>query len=292
MQLLAGHSNGIKALTFAGEGRYLVSCAGRERRVSVWRLATGRRSYLSGHTAPVERVAAPPQGDLLATEASDGLYLWSLARGVPKKPTRWDWGGFPTFKADGTVLTVSGTHAENEFPEVQFCSIWPEPLARVQFVRLPRGDVRATSWSRDGRTFALIIYPEEVYRIHLDRDGALTGPITFPGTPQALALSPDGRYLAVANYSHLSLFDTVADPTLEYPVQREVWCWALAYLPDGRLLSCSNDGHTRLWDSASSTVLDERDWQIGPLSALAVDAGGMVAAVGSDHGRILVFDLD
>jgi WD40 repeat protein len=297
MQTLAGHSHGVTSLTFAADGRYLVSCAGRERRVSVWNLATGRRDFLSGHSDTVENVAAPPCGSQLATEANGVLRLWSLAQGVPKSPTVITGGHLPVYNADGSTLAcihyVSG--------QVNQCEIrfdQGDVTIFVERVRQPYHEVRATAWSRDGHTFAVALFAPtgfhagRVYRFHPDQDGALGEPINISTTPLALALSPDGRYLAVSANSRFHLFDAVTDPTFSHPVEHDLWCWDMAFLPDGRLLTCSSDGHTRLWDAASGKVLDERHWELRSLTALAVAGDGMRAAIADDHGHILIFDLD
>lgn len=52
------------------------------------------------------------------------------------------------------------------------------------------------------------------------------------------------------------------------------------------------DGLVKVWDARDWAVRRTLDWRCGPLTALAFTPDGTAAAVGSDDGRVVLFDLD
>jgi WD40 repeat protein len=303
MQLLKGLGNGsLRSLTFTGDGQYLVCCGGGGKSICLWRLATGKRSFLSWHGYRVERVVAPGRGSRLASEDGIQIAVWSLAGGIPDQPefTRGVLGPpRSTFNADGTVLAhIAYLPGGSTF--LQFDG--PVGATTVPPIAIPRpanSAVFATAWSPDGRTFAISLaglhHEGDLYLISFDNVGAMTGPIPLGGTGWHLVFSPDSQSLAVHTDSRLSLHDPATGKMRGEPVQEGAWIRGLAFLPGGRLLTAetvNGAGHTRTWDVASGQLLDDRDWDLGPLTVLAVAGDGMRAAVGNERGQILVFDLD
>jgi WD40 repeat protein len=66
-----------------------------------------------------------------------------------------------------------------------------------------------------------------------------------------------------------------------------------AFHPSGRYLAAtSNDASVKLYDTTTWTVLQAFDWQIGRLRSVAFSHDGMLAAAGSDKGKIIVWDVD
>jgi WD40 repeat protein len=304
MQLLSGRRNAaVRSLAFAGEGQYLASCAGQGTSVTLWRLATGKRSNLSGHGRAVVRVAASARGGWLASEDEGGGHaLWSLHDGIPDRPVdAYDAACFhSTFHPDGYILAGiiphSGPVAESI---LYFEDIW-RPEEEGDWVRLPQPitAVIATVWSPDGQTFAISLSNGsngDHYLIDVDPLRALPDPIVLEGIGRHLAFSPDSQTLAVHTAWQFSLLDLATGALVREPVASTGWTRGMAFLSGGRLLTAETEngaGHTRIWDVASGKMLDNRDWGLGPLTALAVAPDGMRAAVGSERGQILVFDLD
>ena len=67
----------------------------------------------------------------------------------------------------------------------------------------------------------------------------------------------------------------------------------LAFHPSGRFLAAtSNDNTVKLYDTSTWTMAHAFDWQIGRLRSIAFSFDGMLAAAGSDKGKVVVWDFD
>ncbi len=73
--------------------------------------------------------------------------------------------------------------------------------------------------------------------------------------------------------------------------RRELTC--IAFHPSGRFLAAtSNDETVKLYDTDTWQIAKTYAWNIGRLRSVAFSPDGMLAAVGSDTGRIVVWDVD
>jgi WD40 repeat protein len=76
-----GHTDYVNDLKFSPDSAYILT-AGRDRKVILWDLATGKPRSLSGHDGPVNSVDFSPDGTRIATGSSDGTArIWDAATG-------------------------------------------------------------------------------------------------------------------------------------------------------------------------------------------------------------------
>lgn len=67
----------------------------------------------------------------------------------------------------------------------------------------------------------------------------------------------------------------------------------MAFHPSGRYLAAtSNDATVKLYDTASWQLATSFTWDVGRLRSVAFSPDGTLAAVGSDTGRVVVWDVD
>jgi hypothetical protein len=227
------------------------------------------------------------------------ILLRSLPGGGPERILAG--GGFRSiFRPDGGAWACVMSDPLNvERCDLRFEGIGGTIASRQIALPRPFTAVQARDWSPDGHTFAISLATTtpvgELYLIHLDREGAMTGPIPLEGVARHLAFSPDNRTLAVHTGYRLAFHDAATGTLVVGPIPSPEWTGGMAFLGNDRLLTVdliNGATHTCTRDVPSGKPLDERDWQIGSCYALAVAPDGMRAAVGSNDGRILVFDLD
>ncbi len=126
--------------------------------------------------------------------------------------------------------------------------------------------------------------------------GELLAAVRFPQRETlGLALSPDGTVAVVV--SEMSLF--VYDPEHLKTAPRKVkndnrkHFKGVAFHPSGKYLAAtSNDETVKLYDTTTWAVAKTYTWNIGKMLRVAFSADGMLAAAGSDTGKVVVWDVD
>ncbi len=107
-------------------------------------------------------------------------------------------------------------------------------------------------------------------------------------------LRPDGRQVVATHEQALLVWDTrmPAEPARVRNDSRRKFT-AAAYHPSGRyLFTTSYDATVTVWDTDSWARVKRFDWDIGRLRSVAVSPDGLLAAAGSDRGRVVVWDVD
>lgn len=291
------HDKPVYALAFAPAGDRLLTSSGDET-VRLWDLASRtelRRWPGSKFWAPV---AYSPDGRFVA-RGGYGVRVWAADaddRLVCQSPHFTESVGFAP---DGTTVVA---HGNSENPLKRWALPAGDPLpggwggVRTGD-RFPTGPL---AYSPDGSTLAAnygVLAPGRyVPTLHLwdARTGELTGTLSAGpvGHPTQLAYSPDGRYLAGVFEPWLIVW-AVAD-------RREVarrkpgtkHLKGLAFAGPDRMLTAGVDRTVRVWAAPDWQEVGGYDWKVGKPTAVAVSADGLVAAVGSDTGKVAVWDVD
>lgn len=117
----------------------------------------------------------------------------------------------------------------------------------------------------------------------------------LPAYPSWCAFWPASGLLACATRSaiHLHLLDgpPTAEPTIRNHSGRHFT--GVAFHPSGRWLAAtSNDATVKLYDTETWRVATTYTWNVGRLRSVAFSPDGQLAAVGSDTGKVVVWDVD
>jgi WD40 repeat protein len=251
---------------------------------------------LAASSDPVLAVTYSPDGQTLITTGGDSANLWNTEDyGAPQavaQLSNHDGAQRASVFGPGgrslSTVDVNGT-----------ASVWdlsnPARPKRRSAVHVGSVDVYTAAYSGDGRTVAtggsdnrLTIsdlsdpkHPVTLLNVRVDMDG-----IAPPERFQAMAISPEGRTLAVAtSYGRLLLWD-LTDRSHPRPVfERKIAQYtSLAFSPDGHTLAAADaSGRVELWDMASTAA----PVQAGVIPHYAASAGAPAVSFGPD-GHTLV----
>lgn len=105
---------------------------------------------------------------------------------------------------------------------------------------------------------------------------------------------PDGEQLIAIHEMTLLVWSIpkVGKPRLVRNDNRKHFTSA-AFHPSSRyLFTTSNDATVLVWDTATWRHVSRFTWNIGRLRSVAVNGDGTLAAVGSDKGQVMLWDVD
>jgi WD40 repeat protein len=171
------------------------------------------------------------------------------------------------------------------------------PAQRVVTSRWP-----ACALTRDGSRLALSRrtrktngsrYLETVFVYDIGAD-AVVAEFEWAGNPaNRLALSPDGELVAAACGPTLRAWDVKTLALVANKNAGEAECSGLAFSPDGRYVATvSGDSAVRFWVVGAWDEPKALEWNVGKLLDVAFSPDGTTAAVSSDTGKIVLFDVD
>ena len=324
---LEGHTDSILALDFSHDGK-LVASASADGTVRVQPVdARAGKARVLRHAGRVAAVAFSPDDRLLATGSTEGLLLWSLSEAKPVGRKVWDTGRNSVvdlvWSPEGHTI-----YAGSSWPEIVAVGIRGDRAAvrKIAPVELPGGPFEsgAGTWIVGSRR---LTGPNNLADLELSADGALLVSADFAGNvilwhvedgsrprllptgrggKPAVALSPDGSALAVANTGWIIDLHDLKAPDVK-PIELEGHTGRvtdLVFSRDGRWLASAGakplmggweerfDRSVRLWDlrnlGTPPVVLKDH---LHDVTAVAFAPDGASLVSGSSAGKIRLWDL-
>jgi RNA polymerase sigma factor (sigma-70 family) len=297
---LGDHAEGCRGVAFSPDGATVfAACGGSVRR---WDVAARRElSGPAGHFHWVGPVAVRPDGRAVATGGGDGtVRLWDPATG--RELRRFVLGEEPVdglaFSPDGRRLAAGSRRGVVYLGD-------PDDPAGLRRLGTHRNQA-VVAFTPDGRSLVSTASNSQITVWDVATGRAIRSR-TIEGLlhPHSLAVSPDGRLLAVGGRlpslhkikGFVGLWDLATLQELRHwDGEQEPRNWAgeftyvraLAFTPDGRwLASGSFDDQTRLWDVATGKELARfRGGQ-----RVAVSADGRALATTEFGGSAHVYEL-
>jgi RNA polymerase sigma factor (sigma-70 family) len=229
------------------------------------------------HQAQIRNVVFRPDGHQVATGAWDGtLRLWEARTGKPG----------PTIQGSGV-----GTYGLSPDGKTLFTAGWSDGKVRVYdpatghlLREWASGDPRSSALivSGDGRT---VVTVGDRVRSWDARAGVMVREFEAKARPWRIALSPDGRTLALADFGGaLGLWD-VRTGRKETEIGRASKAvGAVAFSPDGSLLAWTDSDHgIRLSDAGTGRVVRTLSGPLGTDDTLAFSPDGKSLAWAGTH---------
>lgn len=244
--------------------------------------------YLA-HYGPA--VSVHPSGDRVWIAWENRLYCRSTADGRPlPTPDRMP-GVQAVVSADGGVLVSYGLVEGRR----HLVAATTNPPDRELWRRSVGENFRQLAGLLPG-TNAVVTIDDRV-RVRYFSDDAEIASARFPGNrTDRPTNSPDGRYLAANSHSSLYLFDlTDLGKPRQIKSSRTTGDFrGSAFHPDGRRLAVIHGGPTllKLYDLETLEQTGKYKWKVGRLTEVAFSPDGQLGAVGTEDGRVLVWDVE
>ncbi|NEQ54983.1 MAG: WD40 repeat domain-containing protein [Leptolyngbya sp. SIO3F4] len=265
---LPGYEEGVAQAKLSADGQIAITLSNptlsetRKRKMNLWQLTSGRPKPLNLELSEgVEYIDLSTDGDYLAIDLqSGGTQLWSLATSQPQF----------LFEAVGiaTDLSADGQTMAN--------------LTAEGVVELfdPQGNLKTSFTHPDG------VNPDDIWGIYLSSDGkfvitstdtdmylwdsqlnpkdtqSIPVPTVLGGDILAIAISPDGQWLALATETGAYTISTSGNDMAHLPHPAAVT--TLQFSPDSKqliTLSADEDGTARVWQVETSQALFARSCQ-------------------------------
>jgi WD40 repeat protein/predicted Ser/Thr protein kinase len=235
-----GHVPEVSGAAFSPDGRFLA--ASLDHVVAVWDRTSGAVvAVLAGATGLDGPCGFSPDGQVVAAGSQDGLVrLWDRETGKVRLELRGHTGPVRglAFAPDGGELVSSSDDGT--------VRVWnPETGALVRSLGGGSEPVFAVAVAASRIAAA----GGGAVRLWDRRTGELVGTVELGVPVRAVALSPDGRVLAVGAARALLTFEAASGHAL---ARRESasGVWACAFLPDGRTIALgTHDGDLELADA-------------------------------------------
>jgi WD40 repeat protein len=304
--VLRGHTKGVMALGLTPDGKTLAT-ASLDNSVRVWDAARRKELHrLTGDHgdawclafAPAERILVSGDGGWTGPGGPPRVWDWWAAREL-RRLTTLPGARCLSFSPDGKTVAV-GFQANLTFVEVATGRSW-------QQIKAHGSEVQGLAYLADGTVVTVggddQIHPKKKggFRRRVSLPRLMTARLWDPktgtrlhdfanaeGQHAALAVSPDGRLLAVAFERSIHVWETSTRAHLGEAQGHRGHVSALAFSPDGRTLaSGGSDGAILFWD-LTGRLKDGK--LVGPALKPA-DLDALWKGLGEDDGRRAVWAL-
>jgi len=218
-RVITGHQDSLYAAVISPDGA-LLATSGYDQQIKLWNVATGQElRTLAGHNDAVFDLAFRPDGKILASASGDRtVKLWSIATGERQEtfgqPLKEQYA--VAFSPDGRRVAAGG--ADNRIRVWQVSAEAKENTNPIVYSRFAHeGAVAKLAFTADGKT---LVSAGEDRTIKIWEAESLTERQELERQSDwapALAISPDGKHLAVGRLDGTVAFYDLANGSLVPP---------------------------------------------------------------------------
>lgn len=281
------HEGPVFSVVWSTDGKTLVS-AGQDGIIRLTDVASGKETKRIDTKHAVRGIALSPDGKLLAVRAVAGtLELWSVENGnLMKTNTLKNYTGHHlAFFSDGSAITAVGVGEKQ---------VWHHLKGGASGSKTAGNLTGCAAVSPDGTKTVTTIGTAGLLRMY-EYDGKLwrLRPLQIKNA-RAVAFSPDGKTLAVANADNtIDLWDYTTNQNIrKYEGLREP-AVHLAFSGNGKTFAAigSTDTTIRVWDADTARLRRQLVTNRANIAHLALSPDGRQIATAGNDGKALVWSV-
>ncbi|MFA8019177.1 hypothetical protein [Bremerella cremea] len=291
------HLGSLAGVAFSPDGKWLVSAGNFRKSVVLWDTSSGEvlKSLPVVKRGGPQSVAFSPDGktvligkDRAGADDEEPVFLWDVETGE-KRSIKIDGNNarVVAFSPDGKWLATNATSEKLPFIDVASGEVAQEVGP------LPRG-VEVFALFADGKRVAIAAgWHDPEVEIRDIATSKVVQSFKVDGfRVVSLAVSPDGKYIAVGNdKGSAQVWDVETEQFAPLQITHTGSIACLAFSQDSHLLvSGGGDGMIAVWDLYAKEVTQPQQWQNNRIVTTAISSDGKLMATGGGNADAIIWD--